>query len=169
MAEKAKPSRSVDGIQFSPEFNRDRMLRQIQRLCEPLRARHANNRGGNARVAQRELQGCCCQWQTVALAGYFHLPGASKQFGRRLAIHIARIGTRALRQDTAPIWRGIQSCDSPAGAYFPERFGLPVEEREAVMRNGCLKKAGLDKAHHQVDRTPGDSQVRDQALCFTLL
>ena len=141
----------------------------MMRLCHPLGARHANNRGCNARVAQRELQGCCCQWQTVALAGYFHLPGASKQFGRRLAIHIARIGARTFRQDTAPIWRGIQGCDPLAGAYLPEGFSLSVEEREAVMRNGCLKKAGLDKAHHQVDRTPGDSQVRDQALFFTLL
>src|SRR5437588_8771281 len=82
-------SGSIDGFQFGPEFTRDRVLRQLQRLSEPLRTSDANNRGGDAGIAQRELQGRCCQGEAMALADLLHLPGASKELGRRLAIHIA--------------------------------------------------------------------------------
>src|SRR5438045_725363 len=50
-------SGSIDGVQFSPEFTWDRVLRQFQRLCEPLRTCDTDNRGGYARIAERELQG----------------------------------------------------------------------------------------------------------------
>src|SRR6266571_3975143 len=159
----------VDGIQFSPEFIRDRLLCQLQRLCEPLRTCHANNCGCDAHVPQRELQRRCRQWQAIAPTCLLHLPGASKQFGRCLVIHIAWVGTWPFRQDAAPIWRSIQSCNSPACAYLPERFSLPVEEREAVMRNSRLEEVGFDKADHHVDWAAGNTQVRDQALFFTLL
>ena len=84
-------------------------------------------------------------------------------------IHIAWIGSWPFRQETAPIWRSIQGCDSPACAYLPERVSLPVEEREAVMRNSRLKEAGFDKADHHVDWATSNTQVREQALFFTLL
>src|SRR6266566_5399372 len=104
----------------------------------------------------------------MALTSLLHLPGASKQVGRCLAIHIARIGVRPLCQDAAPIWGSVQSCDPSAHADLPERLSLPVQEREAVMRDGRFKEAGLDKADHQIDRSASNAQVRDQALFFTL-
>src|SRR6266704_395745 len=162
-------SGSVDGVQFGPEITWDRVLRQLQRLREPLRTSDANNSGGNASIAERELQGRCCQGEAMALAGLLHLPGASKQLGRRLAIHITWVGARSFRQDAAPVGRSIHGSNSPACAYLPERFSFPVEEREAVMRNSCFKEAGLDKADHHIDRAASDTQVRNQALFFTLL
>src|SRR5437660_8665826 len=36
------------------------------------------------------------------------------------------------------------------------------------MRNSRFKQAGLDKADHQIDRTASYTQLRDQALFFTL-
>src|SRR5216684_4328937 len=162
------PSGPVDGIEYSPEFIRDRLLHQRQRLCESLRAGYTNNRGCNARVSQRELQRRCCQWKTVALTGIFHLPGTSKQIGRCLVIHIAWVGAWPFRQDATPIWRSIQGCNSQACAYLPEWFSLPVEEREAVMRNRRLKEAGFDKTDHHVDWATSNTKVRDQALCSIL-
>src|SRR5207249_2365492 len=105
----------------------------------------------------------------MALTGRLHLPGASQQIGRRLTIHIARIGAWPLHQDATTIWRSIQNCDPPAHAHLPEWLSLSIEEREAVMRDGRFKEAGLDKADHQIDRAASDTQVRDEALFFTLL
>src|SRR5260370_5330961 len=162
-------SGSIDGVQFGPKFTRDRVLRQLQRLCEPLRTSDANNRGGDAGIAQRELQGRRRKGNAMALAGLLHLHGSSKQLGRRLAIHIAWVGVWSFRQDTAPIGGSVHSCNSPASAYIPEWLGLPVKQREAVMRNSCFKDAGLDKADHHIDRSTSDTQVRNQALFFALL
>src|SRR5215471_14856894 len=103
------------------------------------------------------------------MTGLFHPPCVSKQFARRLAIHIAWISAWPFCQDTAPIWCSIQGCDSPARACLPERLSLPVEESEAIMRNSRLKEAGFDKADHHIDRAASYTQVRDQALFFTLL
>src|SRR2546429_8801326 len=105
----------------------------------------------------------------MALAGLLHLHGPSKQLRRGLAIHIAWVGAWSFRQDAAPIGGSVHGCNSPASAYLPEWLGLPVEEREAVVRNSCLKEAGLDKADHHIDRAASDTQVRNQTLFFTLL
>src|SRR5260370_25600473 len=105
------PSGPIDEIQFSPEFIRDRLLRQLQHLCESLRASYTNNRGCNARVSQRELQRRWCQWQTVALTGLFHLPGTSKSIVRCLVIHIAWVGAWPFRQDATHVWRSIHGCN----------------------------------------------------------
>src|SRR5262249_16929679 len=124
--------------------------------CEPLGTSDTNNRGSNARIAQRELQRRRCQRQAIALTSLLHLPGTLKQLGRGLTVHIARVGARPFRQETTSIRTSVHSCDSPACGHVPEWLSLSVHQREAVMRNGRLKEASLDKADHDINWATGN-------------
>src|SRR6266567_710429 len=105
----------------------------------------------------------------MTLAGFFHLPGTPKQFGRCLAIHIAWVGARPLCQNATAIWRSIQGRNSPAHTHIPEGLSFPVKQCEAVMRDSRFKEAGFDKADHHIDWAASYPQVCDQTFFFTLL
>src|SRR5436305_7579714 len=160
---------SLEGLKFMPKFGRNGLLSESDRLGKPFGTADTDYRRSDTRVSQGKLQRSCRERYPITLTDGFHLLGARQQRLRGILIHIARIGTWSLRQDSTAVGRGIHGGYPVVVAHIPERVSLGIEQGVPVMRDGYLEYPCFNKLSHEINRAASHAEMGNQALLLAAL
>ena len=83
---------------------------------------------------------------------------------RRLAIHVARVGTWSFGEQTAAVRRRVDDGHASSGRQIEQWIGVAIQQGVPVVTDHRFEAAKIDVFQHQVDRPAGEAKMANDAL-----